>query len=123
VNEEEVLTQLRDIHLPAQLEQAVTSGFAGWPFAVLALLVCLILVLRLRNRGRWRRRARTDLSRILSVDDQATQWTLLLEFATGLSARSGRPVTLPHTAFMRPDDLSEQQRSEFIGFLHTEIGR
>lgn len=121
MNEEEVLAQLRDIHMPAQLEQAVTIEFAGWPFAILALVVFVILAVRIRSRNYWRRTARADLSRILSIEDPAVQWTLLLELATGLSARSGRLVTLPHTAFMHPDDLSRQQRSEFVGFLSREI--
>lgn len=123
MNEEEVLAQLRDIHMPEQLEQAVTIEFAGWPFAVLALVVLVILAVRIRNRNYWRRTAKADLSRILSTEDQTAQWTLLLELATGLSARSGRFVTLPHTAFMHPDDLSRQQKTEFVEFLSREIER
>lgn len=123
MNEDEVLTQLRDIHLPGELEQTVNSGFAVWPFVVLALFVLMILVVRFWKRNHWRRHARMELSRILSINDPAAQWSLLLEFASALSTRSGRSVNLPQIAFMRPENLSEQQRSEFVGFLNAEIRR
>ena len=123
MKEEQVLAQLRDIHLPAEFGAAVATEFAGWPFAVLALVVFAIWVVRFWNRRQWRRGARADLSHILSIEDQATQWALLLQFACGLSGRSGRPVTLPPTAFMRPESISAEQRSEFIAFLRTELER
>lgn len=121
MTEDDVLAQLRDIHLPAELGAAAAAEFALWPFVVLAFAVVAILLVRLWNRNRWRRGARSDLANILSVEDRATQWARLLTFAGGLSSRSGRSVTLPETAFVRPDSITDDQRSEFISFLSTEL--
>ena len=123
MNEEQVLEQLRDIHVPAALERTVNTDFALWPFAVLALIVSLILLTRLWNGGRWRRHAKAELCQILSNDNQETQWSQLLKFATDLSARSGRPLTLPEAAFMPPDTLSEQQKTDFVKFLNAQLER
>lgn len=123
MNEDDVLAQLRDIHLPAELNAATTLEFAAWPFVALALVVSCVLAARLWNRNRWRRSARADLAHILSIEDQATQWAMLLAFACGLVGRSGRPVTLPKAAFLRPETITDDQRSEFVAFLSAELRR
>ena len=123
MNEDEVIAQLRDIHLPAELERMVTTGFAGWPFLVLAVIVFVILTVRFWKRSQWRWRARAELSRIRTIEDPSKQWGMLLKFAVGLSDRSGRPITLPPTAFMQPEVLSDDQKSEFIAFLNAELER
>ena len=107
---EEIIAQLRDIHLPAELEAQPATGLAAWPFAALAIAVVTILLARLWIRNRWRRRARAELARILSTADGTTQWAMLLAFAIGLSGRSGRPVTLPRIAYLRPDAVTDAQR-------------
>ena len=56
---DDILAQLRDIHLPAELDAAPTIEFVVWPFVVLAIAVSAILVARLWNRNRWRRRRET----------------------------------------------------------------
>ena len=123
MNEDGALSQLRDIHLP---EGAVTGGaatFALWPFIVLGTLVCLILIVRYWNRNRWRRSAKSDLAHIMAIEDPAERWQKLLAFASSLSERSGRKVSLPPSAFQRPEILDDTVRVEFVQFLHAEIRR
>lgn len=123
MTEEEILAQLRDIHAPAALDTEAVMEFAHWPFAVLALVIVAILVTRWWNRKQWRRNARVELSHILSINDSTTQWSKLLEFASGLSSRSGRSIALPQATFMRPESVSDEQRSEFVSFLSAELER
>lgn len=123
MKDDDVLEQLRDIHVAAELSPELTPEFAVWPFIVLALVVLAIGLARLWNRNRWRRHARADLAHLLATEDQAMQWSGLLAFACGLSSRSGRSVTLPETAFVPPETITDQQRSEFISFLGAELRR
>ena len=123
MTEEEVLAQLRDIHLPADLAGAAPLAFALWPFLVLTGLVCLVLVLRLVGRNRWRRAATEELARISAVQDPANQWQMLLAFATSISERAGRPFALPDIAFKRPEQISDAERTAFVDYLRAELAR
>ncbi len=123
MSEDDVLAQLRDIHLPAELSAAAPIELAAWPLIALAVVVGAILVTRIWNRNRWRRSARTDLSRIVRVEDQAAQWSMLLAFAGGLSDRAGRPVTLPNLAYRHPESITDAERAELISYLSAELRR
>lgn len=123
MSEDDVLAQLRDIHLPGELGAAAPVEFAAWPLIALAVVVVAILAMRLWSRGRWRRNARADLSRIVRVEDQAAQWSLLLAFAGGLSDRAGRPLTLPSLAYRRPGSITDAERAALISHLGAELGR
>ena len=123
MSEEEILSQLRDIHFPADLAGAQSWAFAIWPFLVLGGFVLLVVILRLIGRGRWRREARAELDRITALEDADRQWTLLLGFSTSLADRSGRSITLPDTAFHRPGSVSEDDRVAFVAFLCAELAR
>lgn len=123
MREDDVLAQLRDIHVPAELGAAASIGFAAWPFIALAVLVGAILVTRFWNRNHWRRSAKTDLSRIVRIEDQAAQWSMLLAFGGGLPDRAGRPITLPDLAYRRPESITDAERAAFIAYLGAELRR
>lgn len=123
MTEEEILAQLRDIHFPEELAGEAALVFAIWPFLVLGGLVALLLVLRLIGRNRWRRAARGELDQIVAVADPDRQWSLLLAFASSLNERAGRPLTLPKTAYLRPDRIGEAERAAFVAFLRSELAR
>lgn len=123
MTEDTVLTQLRDIHLPADPGLVAPSTFALWPVVLLAAVVGAILVVRIWRGSQWRRTARAELAGILEVDDHSTQWSMLLAFSASLSERARRPVTLPPLAYRRPDTVSQGERNEFIAFLSRELGR
>jgi hypothetical protein len=123
VSDEEVLAQLRDIHLPAEIAGSTAIEFAAWPLIALAVAVGAILLVRFLIRDQWRRRARAELSRITDIDDQGAQWSQLLAFATGLSSRAGRAVTLPDLAYRHHDTITDSERTAFITHLSAELGR
>ncbi len=123
MNEDDVLGQLRDIHLPENAVFGSATGFALWPFIVLGTVICLVLIIRYWNAARWRRAARRDLADIMEIEDPAERWQNLLAFASSLSDRSGRTVSLPETAFQRPEILDDAIRFEFVQFLRAEIRR
>ena len=123
MSEDDVLAQMRDIHLPADLAAAAPVEFAAWPFITLAVFLGAILVARYWHKNRWRRWAKTDLSRIVQVKDHSAQWSMLLDFAGGLSDRAGRTVVLPNLAFRHPDTISDAERAELISHLSAELRR
>lgn len=123
MNEDTVLAQLRDIHLPEDFGAAAPIAFAPWPFMVFAVVMGAILMVRIWRANRWRRRAKAEFARIVQVRDHLAQWSLLLGFAASLSDRAQRPVTLPHLAYRHPDSVSESEKAEFIDFLSAELGR
>lgn len=123
MNEDDVLTQLRDIHVPADVGTVAPAEFAAWPFIVLAVVIGVILAIRFWTQNRWRRSARTDLARIVGIEDPSTQWSMLLTFASGLSGRAGREITLPHLAYRHPTSITDADRAEFISHLSAELGR
>ena len=123
MNNDEVLSQLRDIHLPEVADTGAGAGFAIWPFIVFGTIVCVILAIRIWNRNAWRRQARNELAAILSVDDPETRWARLLRFASELPERAGRRISLPRITFQRPEALDEGARSELVDFLNAELRR
>lgn len=118
-----MLTQLRDIHLPADLGAAAPAAMAAWPFLVLAGIAGMILAVHIWRARRWRQSARAELVGIVQVEDRAAQWSMLLAFAAGLSKQARRPLTLPPFAYRHPDTVSDTERAELIAFLGTELGR
>ncbi len=52
---EEILQDLRDIHLPEQAADAAIGGFVLWPLALVSAVVLLAGCLAWRRRSAWRR--------------------------------------------------------------------
>lgn len=123
MNDEEILAQLRDIHLPAELGASQPFELAVWPIIGLIAVIVAILAIRLWMRNRWRRHARADLSRLAAMSDPIAQWSSLLAFAAGLSARARRPINLPNLVYRRPDSITEADRASLIDHLRTELSR
>jgi hypothetical protein len=123
VTEDEALAQLRDIHLPTEIETAGSIQLAAWPFIALAIIVGTILAIRFLNQHRWRRRAQSDLARIAQTEDRAEQWSMLLAFAQSLPARTGRKVPLPSLAYRRPETITDSERAAFIDSMSGELRR
>lgn len=123
MNEDTVLTQLRDIHLPADLGAAAPAAMAVWPLLVLGGIASVILAVHVWRARRWRQSAKAELAGIVQLEDRAAQWSMLLTFAAGLSKRARRPLTLPPFAYRHPDTVSDTERAELIAFLGTELGR
>lgn len=123
MSEDDVLAQMRDIHMPAELAAAPPVEFASWPFVALAVVIAAILIVRLWRQRQWRRAARSELARIVAVKDSAAQWSMLLRFAASLSERARRTVALPALIYRRPETISDAERGELVAALRTELGR
>ena len=123
MNEDDVLAQLRDIHVPPELVAAIPIEFAAWPVIALAVVAGVILAARTWRRAQWRRHATNDLSRIARIEDRAAQWSLLLAFAGTLSGRAGHLVALPDLAYRHPATVTEAERAELIATLSAALRR
>lgn len=120
---EDILEQLRDIHLPEAGGPPLASTFALWPFLVFAGFVLVVAIARMIGRNRWRRSARAELAEIADIADPDLRWTGLLTFASTLSERSGRAITLPEVAFRNPNAIDPAEREGFVAFLRAELVR
>lgn len=120
---EDILAQLRDVHLPDTGGQSLSATLALWPFLVFAGFALLVLIARIVGRNRWRRAARAELADITAIADPDLRWTGLLTFAGTLSERSGRAVILPEIAFRHPDTIDPAEREGFVDFLRAELFR
>lgn len=123
MTEDEALAQLRDIHLPADVDMAASIQFAAWPFITLTVVVVVVLATRFWSRNRWQRRAQSDLSQIVQTEDPTAQWSQLLAFAKSLPVRTGRKMTLPSLAYRRPEMITDTERAAFIDFVSAELRR
>lgn len=123
MSEDEALAQLRDIHLPADIAMAAPIQFALWPFLALAAAATLLLAIRLWNRSYRRRQRLADLARIARTEDASAQWSMLLDLATRLPARTGQKPALPSLAYRRPETITEAERAAFIQFIGAELRR
>ncbi len=65
---EDLITNLRDIHLPPTEQQSLLSDMVWWPLAVFALILLLWLSGIWRRRNAWRREVKSTLDQI---DDAA----------------------------------------------------
>lgn len=123
MNEQEVLAQLRDIHVPIALSDAAPVELAVWPFIVLAVIAAALLAIRFWRRNQWRQGARAEFARIIEIEDRAAQWPLLTAFAASLASRAQRSVTLPNLAYRHPDTISDTERAAFVDHVRAELRR
>ncbi len=97
---EDILAELRDIHLPDGGGDAVPTGLAPEPFALLALILCGLVTLRWLRRGRWRRGVRARLRLLDGVLDREARWRSMIALLQETAPRA-RGV-LPPEAVFRP---------------------
>ena len=77
---EEILRDLRDIHLPDQGADAAGAGIVWWPVLLVVILVLLSVALAWRRRSAWRREIARHLDAIEKDADRGRTreaWTAL----------------------------------------------
>ncbi len=87
---EEILQDLRDIHLPEQAADAAVAGFALWPLVFVVTVSLLVGWLAWRRRSAWRREIVQHLNAVeRRVDeDQILQaWTELATLLRRIAIR------------------------------------
>ena len=71
---EDILQELRDIHLPVDAAWQAPSALSVWPFLVFLGIVFLVFLAGFWRRTLWRREAARRLSQIDRIDDQIVRW-------------------------------------------------
>ena len=115
---QEILQELRDIHLPDPPTATAAGGLAWEPFALLAAIVAAAALAAWLRRSRWRRDARRELRASARIRPAAAQWPLLLDLLRRSAPFAGAPPP-PDCVFLPPDRISEAEVRE----LRTHIGR
>ncbi len=58
---DEILADLRDIHLPAAEAETIATGFNFWPLLIVCMCLGIVLLVRLWRRGAERRALRNAI--------------------------------------------------------------
>ncbi len=110
---DELLRDLRDIHLPESPGGGGGFELAVEPFLILAIVLLLLAVASWRRRRLWRRQVGARLRRIDRGAAPVEQWLQLLELVrqTGRLSRARPPdcVYLPMTR-VGPDEIAQTRR-------------
>lgn len=118
---DEVIVQLRDIHLPPDANEGLGLEFAIWPLAVFGIICFAVFVLAVWRRNQWRREARAELRRIQANSNPLYLWPALLSLALESSRLSGRRHPLPELAFQAPDTVTDDDVAALIAHVKKAI--
>ena len=123
MTQEELLGQLRDIHLPAVTTSTPAAGVALWPLIVFTLVLCGVLVVRYWRHMAWRRQARAELRIIESDRDLGRRWSALVRLAAQIARISGRTGAVPKLAYKNPLGITDDDAMALGAHLRREITR
>lgn len=112
---EEMLQELRDIHLPELPPSGAAEGMWLWPFLVLAGVVLIVTALAYMRRTRWRREARAALARIDPASTDA--WPQLTALLRRVGLRTD--IDPPGSVFAPPEQIGPDDARS----LHDHIAR
>lgn len=111
---EELLKDLRDIHLPAPPHEVARFDIAVEPFVVVGILVLIAAVIAYRRRRLWRAQARAYLEEVEREPESEKRWSHLVRLAAAASRRSraGSPPDCVYLPIERvgPDEVAEVQQ-------------
>ena len=114
---DELIIQLRDIHLPPDANRALDLGFAIWPLVVFGTISFTVFVLIEWHRNRWRREKRAELQRIQASAPSPSLWPELLSLALETSRLSGHHYPLPESAFQAPDTVTHEDVASLVAHV------
>lgn len=116
----EILKEMRDIHLPASLQDALPPRFAAEPFYALAAVLIVLGLIWWRRRTTWRREAAAELNAALAEAEPARRWARL----TGLVRHVGRyrRARPPDCLFLPPERVGPAEIERLAGHIRTLIG-
>ena len=95
MNRDELIAQLRDIHLPAEAVEAAPLDFAFWPIVAYLATTMLVLAIIYWRRSAWRREVHAELRRIEGNPDRQGRWLTLIALAVRVSRLRGLRAPLP----------------------------
>jgi len=114
---DDLIIQLRDIHLPPEANNGLDLGFAIWPLVVFATISFTVFVLIVWRRNRWRREKRAELRRIQASGPSSSLWPALLSLALETSRLSGHRDPLPESAFQAPDTVTHEDVASLVAHV------
>ena len=118
---DEVIAQLRDIHLPPEAHEGLGFTFAIWPLAVFGTICFAVFVLVVWRRAQWRRDTRAELRRIQANSNSLYLWPALLSLALESSRLSGHRYPLPESAFQAPDTVTDEDVVALVAHVKKAI--
>ena len=116
---DEVIAQLRDIHLPPEADEGLGFTFSIWPLAVFATVCFAVFLVAAWRRSQWRREARAELRRIQADSNPLHRWPALLSLASEISRLRAYRHPLPEAAFRSPDAVP----AEDVAVLAAHVKR
>ena len=119
---DEILADLRDIHLPAAESSTALTGFNFWPLLVVALILCGVLTLRTRHKGAERRRLRRAIDAFAQSPSEGGM-TELLALRHRASDIGVRVPALPSACFHPEGANDNAVLSDAAQALHRALGR
>lgn len=116
----EILAEMRDIHLPGNLHEALPARFAPEPFYLLAAVLAALGLVWWRRRTTWRREAAAELKAALAEPEPDRCWTRL----TGLLRQVGRyrRARPPDCLFLPPERVGPAEIETLAGHIGRLIG-
>ena len=114
---DDLIIQLRDIHLPPDANNGLDLGFAIWPLVVFSTISFTVFVLIVWRRNRWRREKRAELRRIQASAPSSSLWPALLSLALETSRLSGHRYPLPESAFQAPDTVTHEDVASLVAHV------
>ena len=105
---DEVIAQLRDIHLPPEADEGLGFTFSIWPLAVFATVCFAVFLVVAWRRSQWRRDVRVELRRIQADSNPLHRWPALLALALEISRLRAYRHPLPEVAFRAPDTVTAE---------------
>jgi hypothetical protein len=118
---QELLAQLRDIHVPADPGAATDTGFALWPVIVFVVLLAALLMAGYRRRTAWRRQAGAALKIIEAEPDPARRWSALLRLAMQIARHCGRTDTIPQAVYRNPAAVTDADAAALCRYLREQL--
>ena len=118
---DEVIVQLRDIHLPPDANEGLGLEFAIWPLAGFGAICFAMFVLVVWRRNQWRRETRAELRRIQAGSSSLCRWPALLSLALESSRLSGHRYPLPGSAFQDPDTVTDEDVAALVAHVKKVI--
>jgi hypothetical protein len=120
MNREELMAQLRDIHVPPAPVETLALEFALWPIILYLVLAALVGAILLWQRSAWRREAKTALRHIEAEPDQQKRWSGLLDLSSRIGrVRGSLPATptMPAAADQDPARIGERDLAQLQAYV------
>lgn len=119
---EEILLELRDIHLPAAASGSASSPpFAPEPFLLAGAVLAALVFAAWRRATRWRRQARARLAALSHERSADLVFAGMTALAADLS-RSGKAGPAPAAAHLPPGRVGSMENAALRRHLQMALG-